>query len=82
MFSGVVSGSSIVIKSFSDSGLLEPPYAAGAPVVSNWWMRWSLMSWVVLFRTSTPSCLVVAVVVFMVLPSGPMVGICLTFSEM
>ena len=42
MFSGVVSGSSIVIKSFSDSGLLELANAAGAAVVSNWWMRWSL----------------------------------------
>ena len=75
MFSGVVSGSNIVMKSLRNGGLLEPPNDAGAPVASSWLILWSLISCVILFRTSTPSCMVLAVVTFMVLPLGPTVEI-------
>ena len=71
-----------MMKSFREAGLLEPPNDADAPVASNWLILRSLISCVVLFKTSTPSCLVTAVVVFTVLPSGPTVEICLTFSDM
>ena len=52
MFSGVVSGSNIVM-SLKNSGILEPPNDAGAPVASSWFILWSLISCVILFRTST-----------------------------
>ena len=74
MFSGVVSGSNIVM-SLKNSGILEPPNDAGAPVASSWFILWSLISCVILFRTSTPSCMVLAVVTFMVLPLGHTVEI-------
>ena len=75
MVSGVVSGSTIVMNNFKVSGLLEPPNVAEVPEASNWWILLSLMSWVILFRTSTPSCFLIDVVVFIVLPSGPTVEI-------
>ena len=82
MFSGIVSGSNLVMKSLRKSGILEPPDDADASVASSWFILWSLISCVILLRTSTPSCLVLAVVVFMMLPLGPTVEICWTFSDM
>ena len=81
MFSGVVSGSSFVMKSLRNSGLLEPPSDADAPVAFNWLILWSLISCVTFFRTSTPSCFVLAVVIFMMVPLGPSEEICCTFSD-
>ena len=68
MASGVVSGSTKVMNSLKVSGLLEPPNAAGVPEASNWWILLSLISWVILLRTPTPSCFVIDVVVLNVLP--------------
>ena len=75
-----MSGSTKVINSLKASGLLEPPKTAGVPEASNWLILLSLMSWVILLRTSIPSCLVTDVVVFSVLPSGPTVEKCFVLS--
>ena len=77
----VVSGSTKVMYTLMVSSFLAPPNVAEASDAPNSCNLFSLISWLTLFRTSTPSCRVTDVVVLIVLPSGSVDEMCLTDSD-